>query len=307
MANKLPQDVVGVIASFDAEHPREALRLMLVNHTWHSSVVNEAPLWLRFMRAIWPLTPQRSGSYDVLLRRIAAARELAPLASRGLHPIEDCSISFRCPMFAENLIAVGSDSASPILHCNVCNENVITIHSQEELAACGGRCVQFGMDVLALDCATKKHIVVYLVHDDETSSDSWSASKALMAAARKRSMKTTLTVHGFQCARERTTSYSFARMNVRDAKNANEGRAPPIVIDCRVTATSATLLFPPPTVTLTFAQHDLASAAAIFDVELFPRFEERRMMRGRVAVRPVAMAPAPTITRVPPHTRPGNQ
>ena len=108
-------------------------------------------------------TPKSWTSYRAARLLGEASQSLRPLPSASLHPIEDCTLEFMCPMVAENLKVVGPGT----MFCDRCNKNVYLVTSQEELneRAKNRQCVMMRRSDIDPAAADRTVIEVAVIYD----------------------------------------------------------------------------------------------------------------------------------------------
>ena len=159
-----PFDALDEIFTFACENSRKrCLELGLVCKTWQSRFVGCDRMWSMVLSEGRHRTPKSWNSYQAARLLAAAAQSLRPLPALSLHPIEDCTWEFMCPMVAENFKLVGPGT----MFCAQCNKNVYLVKTQEELnqRASTGLCVMMrrsDIDPNAIDDTVIEVAVIYM-------------------------------------------------------------------------------------------------------------------------------------------------
>jgi hypothetical protein len=106
---EFPSDLVDEILCWSCEgRPSRALQLAFVCRLWYDRFKAADRLWPLVVRRLQPNLPiaVRTATYLRVRDSIAAAKKLHPLEPLSLHPIEECTLEFACPMYAEGLRVV---------------------------------------------------------------------------------------------------------------------------------------------------------------------------------------------------------
>jgi len=170
-ADIIPLEILVEIFTFSVERATELLPLFLTCHWWNSALSDSCsfPLWQKLSKVEWPYLKE----CDFKVRnwgRFYKTRKLACLdmkmTMKWLHkdyvlPIENCANFMReigdldvessglewqrkCPLLIMNLTA-SYEHHSTSFHCEVCNEDVYKVYTQEELLdrTMKGQCVLY--------------------------------------------------------------------------------------------------------------------------------------------------------------------
>ena len=138
-----PYDALDHILSYACEgSPARALALGTTCRYWLSRFHDGEPLWTTIATSSTTKTasiPRSLRTYEGVRSAYEKSAQLRPIDSATLHPIEDCTLEFRCPMYAENLKYVGPGES----FCDVCKQSVYLVRTQQELndRASKGHCV----------------------------------------------------------------------------------------------------------------------------------------------------------------------
>lgn len=128
----LPEEILNLIFPDSVDSVLTALNLSYVSRQFHKlSESNE--IWRPFFLARWP-NQSKSLKFKnwrkFYQRRVEAT--LKSIKTCGeVHPIENCTFEFACPMVAEQL--AGQLRESSEVHCETCKQNVYRVESQEEV------------------------------------------------------------------------------------------------------------------------------------------------------------------------------
>ena len=158
-----PFDALDEIFTFACENSRKrCLDLGMVCKTWQARFFGCDRLWTSVLSFGRERTPKSWTSYRAARLLGDATRTLRPLPVSSLHPIEDCTLEYLCPMVAENLKAVGPGT----LFCDRCNKNVYMVRTQREFdtRAANSHCVlirRADIDPAAEDRTVIKIAVIY--------------------------------------------------------------------------------------------------------------------------------------------------
>ena len=135
-----PYDALDQILSYACDGSKErALALGKTCRYWLSRFHAAEALWSTIAKSETKIMIPRSlRTYEGVRSAYTKAAEMPQLADT-LHPIEDCSMEFVCPMYTENLQYVGPDE----LFCDGCKKSVYLVRSQQQLdeRASRGHCV----------------------------------------------------------------------------------------------------------------------------------------------------------------------
>ena len=137
LSSKFPFDALDEIFGYACEgSSQRCLDLGLVCRFWYERFKLGEPLWSITLSQGRRRTPKSWNSYD-MARKLASI--ILPLKTKSLHPIEDCTLAFRCPLVAENLQPV----APGMMFCDQCQKHVHLVRTQEEFnkRAMEGSCV----------------------------------------------------------------------------------------------------------------------------------------------------------------------
>ena len=135
-----PYDALDQILSYACDGSKErALALGKTCRYWLSRFHGAEALWSTIAKSETTIMIPRSlRTYEGVRSAYTKAAGMPKLADT-LHPIEECTMEFVCPMYTENLQYVGPDE----LFCEGCKKSVYLVRSQQQLdeRASKGHCV----------------------------------------------------------------------------------------------------------------------------------------------------------------------
>ena len=118
---------------------KAALRFGLVCRFWQERFLGGDVMWgvILSQSGLAHATSWRTHKWTN--RAFEMAKELFPIASHQLTPLEDCSLEFQCPVYAEALTYKGNKK----FHCSGCNKSVflVTSMAEKDQRAKEGHCV----------------------------------------------------------------------------------------------------------------------------------------------------------------------
>ena len=145
-----PYDCLDVIFAFtvgsDGESgakskagPKQALTLGLTCKFWQERFLNGDAMWGIVLSQSALAHAARWSSHKWTKRAYVMAKELLPVGSDQLTPLEDCTLDFECPVYAEAMTYLGNKE----FHCSGCNKSTFLVTSMEEKEArmAQGHCV----------------------------------------------------------------------------------------------------------------------------------------------------------------------
>ena len=137
-----PYDALDHILSYACEGSKmRALALGNTCRYWLSRFHNAEVLWKTIAVAGKHkfAVPRSLRSYEGFRNAAKQMQNAKPVWEKALHPIEDCTLEYLCPMYTENLKYVSPDE----MFCDGCKKSVYLVRTQQELddRASKGHCV----------------------------------------------------------------------------------------------------------------------------------------------------------------------
>ena len=137
-----PYDALDHILSYACEGSKmRALSLGKTCRYWLSRFHNAEVLWKTIAltgKHNFPV-PRSLRSYEGFRNASKQMQNAKPVWEKALHPIEDCTLEYLCPMYAENLKYMSPDE----MFCDGCKKSVYLVRTQQDLdeRASKGHCV----------------------------------------------------------------------------------------------------------------------------------------------------------------------
>jgi hypothetical protein len=144
----VPHEILRIILFDTVEEPHDlTLRLSFVSKRFNE-IANDNEIWKKMFLKTWAdQNPNlKLKSWKNLYK---ARKELMKKSESAIHPIENCSFEFKCPIALENIEAAGDGvcfdygQLPSTIHCSNCNQDVYTVthKSQMDQYVSLGRCV----------------------------------------------------------------------------------------------------------------------------------------------------------------------